>query len=360
MYRIPYLKTGTSLSGRTAGQAATAALQLWAIAKIRLFNKQGKPDVVIGTVPTLPTAIVAAIGGVFFSAPFVIDLRDPWPDLLEFSSKWNESLGAPSIRERVLASGPIGLALRAVSKALLKAYRHAAAVIVTSQALQCQLQEQLRGDEKAIETPVALVRNVFPRAVAKPERRDRPIHGNLRLLYAGTVGRAQDLKNVVEAVGMAQEEGALIELRILGSGVALPAVKQLCRDLGIHASFENRCDQARLKELYQWADTALVPLADWEPLRRAVPSKTYELMEMEMHITAVASGETAALVEGMAAGIVIPPKNPRVLADHLVDCAKNASSLTGSSEAAKWIANEREVEAPSQLLQVLDEIGRKN
>ena len=140
----------------------------------------------------------------------------------------------------------------------------------------------------------------------------------------------------------------------------MPAVKQLCRDLGIHASFENRCDQARLKELYQWADTALVPLADWEPLRRAVPSKTYELMEMEMHITAVASGETAALVEGMAAGIVIPPKNPRVLADHLVDCAKNASSLTGSSEAAKWIANEREVEAPSQLLQVLDEIGRKN
>lgn len=360
VYRIPHLNTGTSLSGRTAGQAVTAALQLWAMAKIKFLKEQVTPDVIIGTVPTLPTAIVTAFAGSIFSAPFIIDLRDPWPDLLEFSNRWNESLGAPSFRERALTGGPITIALRLVRKALLETYKHAAVVIVTSRALQNQLQEQLSGDEKAAETTVALVRNVFPRAVAKPKRRERPLGGDLRLLYAGTVGRAQDLRNVVEAVGMAQNAGASIDFRILGSGVALPAVEQLCKERGVHASFEKKSDQVRLKELYQWADTALVPLADWEPLRRAVPSKTYELMEMEIPITAVASGETAALVEEMAAGTTVPPKNPRVLAEHLVNCAKNVSALTGSSKAAEWITNEREVEAPSQLLQILDEIRRRN
>ena len=55
---------------------------LWATAARRKIVAESQPDVVVETVPALPTVVVARLVSGFLKVPYVIDLRDAWPDLL--------------------------------------------------------------------------------------------------------------------------------------------------------------------------------------------------------------------------------------------------------------------------------------
>jgi len=96
---------------------------------------------------------------------------------------------------------------------------------------------------------------------------------------------------------------------------------------------------------YQWADTALVHLSNWAPLERAVPSKTYELMECGIHISGVVAGETADLIQRLDAGHVVEPDNPWALADLWISLSTNRTLLDVSSCGRDWVRNERKESA---------------
>lgn len=54
------------------------AMQISHRGKIREYA----PDLVIGTVPALPTSVVTMLTARIIGAPYIIDLRDAWPELL--------------------------------------------------------------------------------------------------------------------------------------------------------------------------------------------------------------------------------------------------------------------------------------
>lgn len=135
------------------------------------------------------------------------------------------------------------------------------------------------------------------------------------MLYAGTLGRAQDLQNAVKALRLCVQQGVNVQLRFVGSGAAKPELQRISKNLGSAVSFEPRHPADSLEEYYQWADTALVHLADWEPLKRTVPSKVYELMEAGIHISAVNQGEAATIITTFNAGSVVRPNDPKALAE---------------------------------------------
>src|SRR5699024_10578301 len=140
---------------------------------------------------------------------------------------------------------------------------------------------------------IALVRNVFPeeveRNVSKGEKRALR---KINVLYAGTLGRAQNLSNAIRAAAIAEKEGYDVDLRFVGAGAARQELVRVAKELGINVEFSSRIAAEDLNEHYAWADTALVHLTDWPPLEQAVPSKTYELMSCGIHVCAVAAGET--------------------------------------------------------------------
>src|SRR5699024_8262165 len=122
----------------------------------------------------------------------------------------------------------------------------------------------------------------------------------------------------------------------------------------ITAEFYPKKDAAELLEFYQWADTALVHLASWEPLKRAVPSKTYELMEIGLHITGVVSGETSELIRYLNAGSVVPPSNPDALAELWIELALAPDNFETKGAAREWVVNERTLRTPKVLSRLLD------
>ena len=85
--RSGFIPCGGSLVQRAMGQAGIALGSLYAVIKEFGIRQAWKPDLVIGTIPALPTAVVAFVAAKISSAKLAIDLRDAWPDLLAYSSE---------------------------------------------------------------------------------------------------------------------------------------------------------------------------------------------------------------------------------------------------------------------------------
>lgn len=359
--RSGFLPARKSLTSRALSQGVAGVGALWVIAKRPGQLKCYKPDLVIGTVPALPTALVTRLIALRFGVPYIIDLRDAWPDLLDDSEKWNAGVGTKSLRQRVLSVGP-WQALRGMTRVSLNStLRQATAIIATSSALAADLQgrpELRRGQQRpTIET----IRNVFPvkssyRKTYMGDNRPERQRKTLNVLYAGTIGRAQDLANALYAADFARKHGVHVALRFVGAGAAKHSLRDTARALRLTVEFVSREAADELDEHYAWADSALVHLAPWEPLKRTVPSKLYELMTVGLHISGVLSGEAAGLIEKFGAGHAVEPGHPEALGQLWIDLARGQASLDVGHKGKAWVEAESTQEVPRILRRLATEV----
>lgn len=358
--RSGFFPGGTSLTVRAFNQGAVALGSLQVLFASRGSLNGYRPDLIFGTVPALPTSVVTWLASKRFKAPYVIDLRDAWPDLLEESDSWNEGTGKKSFRQRLFSLGLLQIVLWLTRRVLYRSMREADAIISTSSELAEDLRQRPVLMRSGITPPVFTIRNVFPAATKFKTKSDGHTSGGLRVLYAGTIGRAQDLQNAVDALRLCIQQGVDVRLRFVGSGAAKSELQRISKDLGSAVSFEPRYPADSLKEYYQWADTALVHLADWEPLKRTVPSKVYELMEAGIHISAVVQGEAASIISRSNAGTVVIPNDPRALAELWTHLVQDPKGLEVSDRGASWVKQQRSVVIPHTLRKIISTVRERN
>lgn len=360
IYRTPYLPIGSSLTQRALNQASIALCSLVRVVSLMIVKRE-RHDVVIGTVPALPTAIVVCIAAKTFKVPYVIDLRDAWPDLLAEAPRWNRGTktNKSGFLQAMLFNGPFRVVSLIAEKALNIALSNAAGILVTSHRLQRQLERTY--PEKARLGTIQTVRNVFPVESSVEKRRPSSCQGSsLNVLYAGTLGRAQNLENAIRASEIAKEMGTSIHLRFVGDGAAKQALGELAAASPVDIEFSDQKDAESLHLDYQWADTALVHLTNWEPLDRAIPSKTYELMIAGVHISGVLSGEAADLITELKSGDVVPPEDPLALACLWIELAQERWRLSVDDTGKRWVENERSVRTPrvlSEFFRAISKLG---
>ena len=348
IHRTFFIPSGNSLTHKAFNQLTVAVGMMLKLSALSFSHSSRKPDVIIGTVPALPTAVVTYFASRVLRTPYVIDLRDAWPDLLSQSDQWNKSIGSRSFRELLLSYGPLQVASWLTDRSVNCVLEHSSGVMVTSSHLEENLRSRFA--ERGYELPLVTIRNVFPSRTdfvhqyAKEDAKEA-----LNVLYAGTIGRAQNLANAVEAARIAATSGVDVRLRFVGAGAAKEALSAMAEALDVDAEFYFRRPADALDEHYEWADTALVHLTDWEPLERAVPSKTYELMSSGLHISGVVAGEAAGIIENCNAGKVVPPERPEELAALWVKLANNPAELRVGSIGREWVEKERNEVAPEKL-----------
>mgnify|MGYP001940070529 CR=1 FL=1 len=352
IYRSPFLSAGESLLGRAFSQAFIASGALMVVA--RNWAEIRTVDAVVGTVPALPTAVVSFLVARVFRVPYVIDLRDAWPDLMKEHRNWNRALEARSRHEEIINSGPIRILSWIVEKGLNALLERADAIIVTSE----DLAEKLRSQRSKYLTSqnqqlITTIRNVFPANTPTLPKRHSFDFKTLRVLYAGTLGRAQNLRNSIDAAAIAQYQGTPVELVFVGGGAAAKELEKYAALKGVNASFYRVRSAAELVRFYEWADTALVHLTDWEPLDRAVPSKTYELMSLGIHISGVVNGETARIIESLEAGDTVEPENPHHLAELWTALFNDPARLSVTAKGRMWVESERETVVPGEVKKIV-------
>lgn len=306
--RTPVLLPG---EGGRNGRFAAAAVH--AVLAVPRGLAAPRPDVVVATLPALPTIVAGRALAVLHRRPLVVEMRDAWPDLAH---------------EAGVHQGLLGAAMEAV----VTGGQRAADVVV---AVTEGFAETLRG--RGMRRVVALGNGVdVDRVPVAPPRERAP--GELHVLYLGNLGESQGLERLVEAAARLRGTHPGVRVRIVGGGTRRAALQELDARLDASVEFLDAVPGARVPEHYAWADTLVVCLRpDWASFRHTVPSKTYEALASGRHVTGQVAGEAARILQDAGGTDVVGPETED-LAGHLAALAADPARTRVGEGGRAWVA----------------------
>lgn len=293
------------------------------------------PDVVVATVPALPTVVPARVVATLRRLPLVLEMRDAWPDLA---------------REAGLGTGPLGRLMEIVVGG---AQSSADLVVTVTEGFARTLRSRGVGRVEALANGVRLD------GLRELPAREREA-GSLHVLYLGNHGESQGLERVLEAAARLRSQVPGVRVRLVGDGTRREALCALNARLGGAAEMLPAAHGDEAREHYRWADTVLVSLRpDWASFRHTVPSKTYELLGIGRHVTAQVEGEGADIVVAAHAGHVVGPTADD-LAGHLAALAAAPDSTTPDPRARRWVAEHADLTTIARrYVDLLDRVRRR-
>lgn len=249
--------------------------------------------------PPITLAIPAIVISWLRNVPFVFEIQDMWPETL-------------------VATGMVhsDFMLRSLGNLALLAYRKAAAITVISPGFKQNLVAKGVPENK-----IHVFYNWAYEGTFELQDRDPRIgeefglHGKFNVLYAGNMGPAQGLSNLLEAAGLLQDESR-IQFLLMGSGIERESLMATvaARKLS-NIRFLPPQPMGRMPEFYAWADAVLVHLTNDPLFRITIPGKTQSSLLSGRPIIVCVAGDAADLVNQAGAGIPVAPQNPPALAE---------------------------------------------
>ncbi|MEH0058516.1 glycosyltransferase [Auritidibacter ignavus] len=322
------IRTGVTHRTKHSRWARLLESTIHAAEFIPLARRFSDVDIVIATVPALPNLVSGRVISKLLKKPFVVEMRDAWPDLLT-----EANVGGKVVSE-------------SASQVVTWLQRSADLLITVTQGFAQTLRE--RGM-----TNVATIRNgvsVSAEALL-PSRSREP--GELHVLYLGNHGESQNLALVLQAVALAQRQNSRIQLRFVGQGTQKHLLIKTNRSLGSPAELYDAVPSHRATEHYQWADTCVVSLRpDWQSFRHTVPSKLYELLATGKHITGLVQGEAAQTLR-VAGHQPLGELTADQLASYWLELAKNPDSTAQNIASHRWAADNISLDVEASRLSAL-------
>ncbi|WP_129656948.1 glycosyltransferase family 4 protein [Rothia halotolerans] len=377
--RMPFLPHGRDVLTRTLDHAFVSLQSL----VVGMPRAGSRFDVVITTVPALTSLFVGHVAARILRVPLVVEMRDAWPDLVTFTPGIAPGKGITGLLR--------GLTHRLVTRLQLGSHqvvttsarfagvltaRGVEAVTVIRNGADLTRTPDLGGDRAAERRGLRRQREApgCPPAASGPDRGSAaPVPGDdaaasaperspgtLRILYLGTLGRSQGLAAVIDAAGMAAAGGVHVQLRFVGAGAEREALQERARESLATITFLDPVPHREVGEHYRWADTVAVSLRDWAPFRWTVPSKLYELLATNRHVSALVAGESAEIIRDARAGFVAAPGDAKALARHWMEVAADRSLLDHGGAGRRWAAAHTDIKDLSSLyLRLLEAAHRE-
>jgi glycosyltransferase involved in cell wall biosynthesis len=274
-----------------------------------------RPEVIIGSSPHLFGAWaaerLASRGGV----PFVLEVRDLWPQsLVELG---NVPEGHPLVR-----------ALERLERHL---YRRAVRILALLPGAGEHLVAKGALASSVVHLPNGADLSVSPTPVA-PEP-----HARFTAMYAGTHGLANGLDGLLDAAALLHAEGLgdRLLMRFIGDGPDKPRLAERARALGLDwVSFEPPVPKSRVHEVLQEADAFLVTMHAVGLYRYGISfNKLYDYMAAGRPTVLGASASNNPIAEA-GAGLSVPAGDAAAFAEAL-------KTLMAMSPAERWEMGQR-------------------
>lgn len=270
-------------------------------------------DIVVATVPALPNLVAGRVIAWIKQVPYVVEMRDAWPDLI-FESESGGKLFGTLVAEVVTRIQRSADQLIAVTKGFAE----------TLEQRDMPPVEVIFNSRQTQDMPIIEARTRAP--------------GELNVLYLGNHGESQQLELIIEAARIARECNPNIAVRFVGEGTQKPALVQINQAAGSPVEMLAPSFGQATLDHYQWADTCVVSLrSDWASFAHTVPSKTYELLSYGKHITGVVCGEAANILTEAGDHAVVAD-DAQALADLWLQLAVDPSSTPTQHTGRRWVA----------------------
>jgi colanic acid biosynthesis glycosyl transferase WcaI len=255
----------------------------------------GAVDVVIASSPTLFSALSALIIARAKRVPFVLEVRDLWPEAIV-------DLG-------LMRRGPTVRLLERLAQFL---YRHAARVVVVTQAFAERLAAAGVSRAKLAVIPNGADTQFFsPHADGRPTRDALDLDGRFVVAYVGSHGLSHGLGAVLDAAAQQPEVAFLL----VGDGADRDRLvsERDRRQLG-NVLMRPSVPKDQVPGLYAAADACLVPLRDVPVFEAFVPSKLFEVLAAGRPVIGAVRGEARDILTRSGAALLVDPERGDQLA----------------------------------------------
>jgi glycosyltransferase involved in cell wall biosynthesis len=307
---------------------------------LTLWLRGIRPDAIWVTSPPLFAGLSGWGLAALFRRPFVLDVRDVWPD-------------------SAVAAGQIsahGLAFRIGKR--LEGFLYSRARHITCVAEP--MREYLAGRTNVA---ITVVYNGVPRTLAEVAPPDLPSpvpEGEVRtIVYAGNLGRVQELDLFVRTFAELCREDRLGEwhARLIGAGAVAAELDDLVRRLGVanRVSVEPPMTREDVVSTLRRADLLFLSLKRDPALRLTIPSKLFDCLLAGRPILAGIGGEGREILESTGANICYDPGDKQGLKRSLLEAATGHAELAAVADGNRKLVLERYTrdESARRLLKVL-------
>lgn len=276
-------------------------LRVWRGKEVR---KLPPPDIIIGSSVHLGAVFAAERLAQRYHVPFVMEVRDLWPqtlvDLGEFSPR-HPAIQALYWLERFL-------------------YRRAARIITLGPGMGSYIEAHGSPCEKATWIPNGVDLRIVPGPTPAP-------NGNpLVAVYAGAHGVANALGTIIEAAAILQAQGwaERVLLRLVGDGPEKPRLAAQAEALGLrNVVFEASVPKTKVFDKLAEADILLASVRRTGLYQYGISlNKLFDYMAVARPIVWGAGDCVNDPVAESGAGITTPPEDPQAMAEGIMQIAQ--------------------------------------
>lgn len=283
-----------------------------------------RPDVVFGTSTPLTAAVAAALVARRHRVPWMMEVRDLWPD-------FPVQMGAVP----AWAQPP----LYALERRL---YHDAARVVALSPDMAAHVRARgvpaARVTMQYNGTDLDLLAAVTD-ADARALRAEAGLADGTLLLYGGTFGRANAVPTLLAAAERLRHRRDLHWL-FVGHGYDAARVEAAARtNPQVHVLPEQ--PRPRMLAWFKAADLALVPFADRPVLAANSPAKLHDALGAGTPAVVTNPGWTARLVREHGCGWAVPPEDAPALAACLDRVTADRGALSAAGARGRALARAR-------------------
>ena len=260
-----------------------------------------RPDLVIATSPQLLVGLSGWWVAKIKRIPFVLEVRDLWP----------ESLAA------VGAGNANSFLYRILHKIAGFLYRKARHIVVVTPAFRDHLIRHWRvSPDKISVVHNGVETDLFRPLQSEGIRKRLFLDERFVVSYIGTVGMAHGLETLLEAAQRLQTSAPEVLFLLVGEGAereriqAITAAKELT-----NVRFVTQQPREKIPLYISASDVCLVLLKKSEVFDTVIPTKMLEFMSCAKAVVLGVGGQARRIMEAARAGLCIEPENPDALCD---------------------------------------------
>lgn len=273
---------------------------------------EARPEVLLSYSPPLPLGIAAWLTSRLKRVPWVLRVEDLYPEA--------------AIAAGVLRSRRAAAFFEWLERFL---YQRADHISLISDGFQRNLVRKRVTPGKLSVIPVwADPAEVCPSPKANAFRRENDLDGSFVVMYAGNLGYASAVEDVVAAAELLSTRSD-ISFVFVGEGVKKATLQIVAQDRQLRqVKFLPFQPRDRFPEMMAAADVSLVTL-NRDSSGTSLPSKTFSIMASGRPIVAVTppDSEIAHLVNAAGCGVVVAPAEPAALAAIIVELSQSPDRL---------------------------------
>jgi len=274
-----------------------------------LFGLFIKTDLIIATSPQFFTAISGSMLSVFKRTPWVMEVRDLWPDSIAAVGSMNKS------------SKPF----KVLKKIEHHLYLSASKIVVVTDSFKKYIikEHQIKPEKVGVFKNGVIINNF-----KKPELNDvialkesLGLKNKIIISYLGTHGLAHGLKFILESISKISNPD--LHFLFIGDGAEKENLIKYSKTLHLkNFTFLESVTKSEIPLYIEISDYSLVNLKKSDEFKNVIPSKIFENIAMYKPILLGVEGESKKLIDDYEVGVCFEPENIESFLNALCDIQK--------------------------------------